>query len=158
MKLTAPPDGVTSVQRALRAAQNFDSLQIEDVEYRACALGDDHAVQVQTDFGLEGGNGFRVLEATNGDGSASLARHIVHHHVGCMVSQIEVAGDAQLRQCLFAEGGDGDCSFLQRRLTAFRSHDDLFQLSVGRGRDHDRLNRQNSREQTFRVHFEVPPI
>ena len=45
-------DRVAAVQRALRAAQHFEALDVVDVEHRTLGAGHVHVVNVETDAGV----------------------------------------------------------------------------------------------------------
>jgi hypothetical protein len=65
-------DGVAAVQRALRAAQHFDALDVEHVEHRALRAIDVDVVDIEADAGLVAPQRILLADAADvGSGSSS---------------------------------------------------------------------------------------
>jgi hypothetical protein len=70
VQLDRAADGVASGQRALRATQDLDTLEVEQVEHRAGQRGVVHVVHIDADAGLQRGVEIALADAADrgGDG------------------------------------------------------------------------------------------
>ncbi|MNQ79182.1 hypothetical protein D3C85_941160 [compost metagenome] len=137
-------DGVAAVQGALRSAQDFQTLDVEDVQHRALRAGHIDVVDIEADAGLEAPQRILLADAADeaGQGGVGAARNLDRGVRGLLLQGGDVGG-AGLFQTLAADGGDGDRHVLQRFFAAARRDDDVVDagsllglrlLGEGRGR------------------------
>ncbi|MND89640.1 hypothetical protein D3C80_817040 [compost metagenome] len=119
-------DGVAAVQGALRSAQDFQTLDVEDVQHRALRAGHIDVVDIEADAGLEAPQRILLADAADetGQGGVGAARNLDRGVRGLLLQGGDVGG-AGLFQTLGADGGDGDRDVLQRLFTAAGGDDDV---------------------------------
>ena len=117
---------VAAIERALRATQHLDALEIDHVEHGTLRLAEIHAVQVHADGRVPEERGVVLHAAADGDlGRGGVARRARHGEVrGQIVQRLDVAQTA-LFHGIRLEGGDGDGHVLQA-LAALLGGDDDF--------------------------------
>jgi hypothetical protein len=147
-------------QRALRAAQEFDALHVEQirVEHRGVAdRGDRQLVDIDGD---------RVLQvravAVGGDTASreivEVGRGLVEHDARRFTRQPLITDDAFAGQIVLREGSDAERHILQSFATASGGDDDFFELSRSlprslcrsHGWNHEQRGRRSGRQQTGR--------
>ena len=117
--------GVLAEQGALRAAQHFDPLDVEEVEGRRRRAGIEDPVDVHPDAGLDAvvGEPERRAEAANLDRRVARVGRIERDGRHQLLQPVHVEGAGVLDQ-LAVHDGDRDRHFLGDFLDATRRHDD----------------------------------
>ena len=118
--------GVLAVQRALRAAQDFDTLDIVELEQAALDSGQIDIVQVNSHGGIEALQRIGLTDATNERIDTGVGATPLHQvQVGNRALQgVQVIG-LQFRQLFSAECADGHRHFLEPLLATLGGHDDF---------------------------------
>ena len=121
--------GVAAEQRALRAAQHFNALKIEEFGFEQAGGEQRHA------FGVDGGGGIaghahaQIADAANGEaGTGEVA--LGEGDVGQGQLDIERVVDLLALQSAGIEGGHRDRHVLQALRRALRGHDDFGDAGV----------------------------
>ncbi|MNQ44173.1 hypothetical protein D3C85_579200 [compost metagenome] len=119
-------DGVAAIEGALRPAQDFQPLDVEDVQDRALRTGHINVVDIEADPRLEAPQRVLLADAADeaGQGRVGAARDLDRGVRGLLLQGGDVGG-ASLFQSLGADGGDGDRHVLQRLFTATGGDDDV---------------------------------
>src|SRR5437016_7842038 len=122
--------GVAPVERTLRSAQDFDALDIEQVEICAGQAWIVDIVDVEPHAGLESRIEIRLAEATDvgDDRFAEGGRLGTQVHARRVVQDIRELGRALRLDLLRRERRDRDRRVLQFLLAVLRGHDDLGKL------------------------------
>lgn len=121
--------GVATVQRALRAFEDFDALQIEVVERLEVAPAERAAAGVgavdeEADARIRAGGTGRA-RAAHGDLRQVFARDIVEAHAGYCVQQVAAPHDRPFRlELIRSHGGDRARHVANAFFASPRSHDD----------------------------------
>ena len=113
---------VAAVERALRAAQHLDSLEIEEAHFLRLRTGDVDAVDVEC------GRRVALLGTVGGRGAADRDLQAVAAHdreVGNGFFELGRIGDAGLGQFVPADCGHGDGGLGQQRFDAVGGDDDI---------------------------------
>ena len=117
--------GVAAVQRALRAPQHFNPLQIEHVEHGARLACDVDVVDVDRHRRVSGEQRFVSANAAHEDlGPAGGARVLLDHDVGHLDFQVIEPADLFGLQLARTQGRDGQRRLLQFFLPALCRHRD----------------------------------
>ncbi|MNJ30382.1 hypothetical protein D3C77_249800 [compost metagenome] len=119
-------DGVAAVQGALRAAQDLDALDVEDVQHRRLRAGDIDVVHIEADAGLEAPQ--RVLlahAADEGDQGRVRPARRLQRQAGGGAGQFGDVRRAFLLQLFGREGRDGHRHVLERFVAAAGADDDV---------------------------------
>ena len=131
------PNGVATKQGALRSAEHFKALYIDNVEDRADGSGNVDAINIEADTGLGRGQEFFLAHTAEIDcrrvGGAAKARIVVQRQAGNKTLDLIEAIDAAV-----VEGLAGKCRYRDRRvLEAFLNtacaHHNLFHEARGGG-------------------------
>src|SRR5690606_5394691 len=111
-----PAYRVAAEQGPLRAAQDLDALEVEDIENRTVGRGVVDIIDIEPDPRLEGGQEVDLPEAANerliGLGAIAGAA-AVHFHVGNGIGDVDDTGDAALLKLLGVHSRDRDRNVLQ---------------------------------------------
>ncbi len=125
-------DDILAEQHALRAADDFDPIEIEEVGERRAHARDVHLVDEQADRGFCG----RIVELHADDaadvellGDRRVLRHVDPGHARRERVQV---GDAVCYERVGADGADRDRHVLQALLALLRGDDDFFERGPGR--------------------------
>ncbi|MNE43756.1 hypothetical protein D3C80_1379480 [compost metagenome] len=107
-------DGVAAVKRALRPAQDFDALDVEDVQNRRLRTGDIDIIHIEADARLEAPQRVLLADAADeGDQGRVGAPRRLQRQAGRRTGQFGDVRRALLFQLLGRESRDGDRHVLQ---------------------------------------------
>ena len=123
--------GVAAIERALRAAQHLDTLQIDELEHRAGRAADDDAVDIDADGRVCGEDRFGFADAPHLDDEVPLGRRTGGGgEVRRDRAEHRGVGDAARFDRIGADRADRERDALQRFTALFSGDDDV----VERGR------------------------
>gem|GEM_PF-3922653 len=102
-------DGVAPVQRALRASEHLDPLDVEDIQHRALRPVQEHVIDVDADAGLEAGHRILLADAADerGQGVGGAARDLQSGVGNDLLEEGDVLR-ADILQRFAGQRGDGD--------------------------------------------------
>ena len=129
-QLDGAADGVAARQRALRTAQDFDALEVEQVEQRAGQRGQVDVVDVQADARFQREVEVGLADAADvGDEAGAVGLRLRREEdVGRLRGDFVDAGLAARLEHVAGDRGDGERRFLQILAAELRGHDDFFEL------------------------------
>lgn len=121
---------IAAVERALRAAQDFDALEVDEVEDGTLHLADVHAVDVHAHRRLPEQGWVGGHRPADGDlGRGRVAGRLADLHVGCNRRQVGHVGDAARFELAFGDRRGGDRHVPQLLGAALRRDLDLLHLA-----------------------------
>jgi len=112
----------------LRAAQDLDPLDVEQVAHRDAGARAIGVVDEQSHGGFEIRDVGQVAHATDAQRRGERVRVAFHFERGHLRSDLRELGDAGVEQALCAERADGHRHVLERLLAPGGRHDDLLDL------------------------------
>ena len=126
-------DRVAAEKSALRSAQHFDRLQIEQVHDRADRAGDVHLIQVQADAGIGVQREVDLADAANEERAGGVVagdrRAVVRDQVRRVHAEILRGHHAAIGEALRGERRHRDRRVLQALLAFARGHHDFFECA-----------------------------
>ena len=136
VQLDRTTDRVLAGQSALRAAQNFDTLEVQQVHDRAGQRGVINVIDIDADAGLECGVEVELTDTADrcAHGRAIGCALGLEGDVRCLVSDFTEVGLVARLQQITGDGGDGQRRGLHALLAELRRDDDFFQCIDGAGR------------------------
>ena len=119
-------------KRALRPAQHFDMIQVQQVEIRHAGAVEIDAVDIKADAGRQPVRRRIVAQPANGERGLARIGRIDHQARRLELQLLDLRGAVGV-QIVAADGGDGNGNILDIFRALARRHGDGFQPAIGVG-------------------------
>ena len=126
---------VAAEQRALRALQHLDALEVEHAEGQHRRRHQVHVVDVDAGRGVVVGGVVVEADAADGDVRDAVGHHVLDLHVWRQQREVGELRDARLGEGLAGVGGAGDADVAEALLALLGGDEDLLELRRRRLRE-----------------------